>query len=68
MTQANGNSPSREAMLSFLQGEPVPIKHRVGREAEAALAKGVKEIRSKAQANFEERGLETLYCAMVMSS
>lgn len=56
------------AMLEFLQGETVPVKDFLGRGAEGSLATGIKEIRSKALSNFEERGLETLFLAMGMAT
>lgn len=56
------------AMLAFLQGEIVPLAEFVGKGREESLAANLREIRSRAVANLEERGLETLYLAMGMAT
>ena len=56
------------AMLPFLRGENAPLGSFVAREEEAGIASRIREIRGKALANLEERGLETLYLAMGMAT
>ncbi|MBK7366581.1 MAG: DUF4011 domain-containing protein [Candidatus Eisenbacteria bacterium] len=56
------------AMEKFLQDETVAFKELLGRELDTSVGKSLREIRSRAMANFEERGLETLYLAMGMAT
>jgi hypothetical protein len=56
------------AVLSFLQGESVPLSRFVAEPDLPRAAARANEIRRRAQANREEKGLETLFLAMGMAS
>ncbi len=56
------------ALDSLLAGESVPLSRLVAGEALASAAAGVQEIRRRAQANMEERGLSTLFLALGMAT
>jgi hypothetical protein len=57
-----------EAVLSFLQGESVPLSRFVAETDLPRVAAQVQEIRRRALTNREEKGLETLFLAMGMAT
>ncbi|MDQ6633542.1 MAG: DUF4011 domain-containing protein [Gemmatimonadota bacterium] len=62
----DGADPGR--MGAFLAGEPVALAQLLPDEDEVRLAARVKEIRRRATANAEERGLETLFVGYGMAT
>ncbi len=57
-----------EAMAALLGGETVPLNRLLPRADEVRAAAQVLEIRRRALANWEEKGLETLFLALGMAT
>jgi len=57
-----------EASRALIRGETTPLDRLVAPERETQAVAQAKEIRKRAIANLEDRGLETLYLAYGMAS